>query len=192
MKRFALCIFPAVAVLLVASTAMAAEPDVQSVTMQVPGGDKVTVPIPAGWKHNLDRPPSGIPPTLDLTGPSGILLKLTFMADPQARFTKPEDLEKLVTQANQQYVANSLEKRVTVVPITTKTGLGAYSVFTDARLAGVTTPAPGDFRMVTSGALTIGRQVAIFSVLSNTAESDEYRRALDVVKNDISIAIGGA
>lgn len=192
MKPNVLVIFLALTALAVVGPVRAAESEAPSISIQVPGGDKLSASVPAGWKSSLDRPPAGIPPTLDLTGPGGTLLKITFLANPQARAIKSEDLDALLTQGSEQYIANSVEKRVTLTRINSKSGPGVYSVFTDSRLAGVTAPAPGEFRNVTSGVLAVGRQIVIFALLSNGTDSDEYRRAMEVVTNGLAIAVGGA
>ena len=170
---------------------LAAPSDSPTFTVQVPGADKLLVTVPAGWKHTTDRPPAGIPPTVDITSPGGALLKITFMQDPKGQFTKSDELDKLVTKANQQYVANSIEKRVVLQRLASSGGPGVYSVFTDPKLANAAKPPPGDFRFVSAGARSFGRQVLIFSLLSNNKDNDEYRQALDFLANGIAVAPGG-
>jgi hypothetical protein len=179
------------ALLLTVASAVAADSDVPPLTIQVPGGDKMTVKIPVGWKYSIDRPSAGIPPTVDFSVPNGSHLKITFMADAKGQFTKPDELDKLVTKGNQHYVADSVEKRITLQRLASKSGPGVYSVFTDPKLVGMAKPAAGDWRYVSSGAIAIGRQIVIFSLLSNSTDNDEYRQALDFLSNGISVATDG-
>ncbi len=170
--------------------ALAAPSDPPAFTVQVPGADKLVVTVPAGWKHTIDRPPAGIPPTVDFTSPGGMLLKMTFMPDSNGQFTKADELDKLVTKANQQHVANSIEKGVVLQRLASSAGPGVYSVFTDPKLANVAKPPAGDFRFVSDGARSFGRQVVIFSLLSNSRDNDEYRQALDFLVKGISVSGG--
>ena len=189
MKRF-LCLWLAVGALM-AVRAPGADADHPTCTVQVPGADKLEISLPPGWKYAIDRPPAGVPPTVDITSPGGALLKITFMQDPKGQFTKSDELDKLVTKANRQYVANSVEKRVVLQRLAANAGPGVYAVFTDPKLAGTTKTTPGDFRYVSSGARSFGRQVVIFSLLSNTKDHDEYRQALDVLANGVAVAGAG-
>src|SRR4029077_10765714 len=103
---------------------------------------------------------------------------------------KADELDKLVSKANQQYVASSVEKRVVLQRLASGTGPGVYAVFTDSKLAGTAKLPAGDFRHVSSGARSLGRQLLIFSLLSNTKDNDEYRSALELVVNGVTVAPG--
>ena len=175
------------ACLVACSRAVAADP---SFSVQVPGADKLSITPLAGWTHTTDRPPAGIPPTVDFTAPGGTVIKITFMPDAKKQFATAEELDKLVTKANQQYVANSVEKRVSLVRLPTSSGPGVYSTFSDPKLVNVAKPPAGDFRYVSSGAISVGRQLLIFSLLSNSRDNDEYRQALDFLVKGIRVAGG--
>jgi hypothetical protein len=152
----------------------------------------MAIALPAGWTHAVDRPPAGIPPTVDITAPGGTFVKITFMQDPKGQFSKSDKLDKQVTKANQQYVSNSVEKRVVLQRLASKSGPGVYSVFTDPKLVSVAKPPAGEFRNVSSGALSAGRQVLIFAVRSNSTDSDEYKQALDFLTKGITPVAGDA
>ena len=51
-----------------------------------------------------------------------------------------------MTAVNECYVARSVEKRITLVQLTSNRGHGCYATFTDADLAKVATPKNGQFR----------------------------------------------
>jgi hypothetical protein len=165
----------------------AADSDAPTFTVQVPGADNLTVRVPPGWKHTMDRPPAGVPPLIDFTTPGGSLLKITFMPDAKGQFTKADELDKLVTKANQQYVANSVEKRVVLQRLASSAGPGVFSVFTDPKLVGTAKPPAGDYRHFSSGARSLGREVLIFSLLSNTKDNDEYRQVLEFVTSGVTV-----
>jgi hypothetical protein len=166
----------------------AVEPDASSVTIGVPGGDSIAIRIPAGWKSVEGKPQADAPPTLEVSSPGGVQLNLTMMADPDGRFATPEAVDELVTIANQHYGANAIEKNPKLVRLTVKAGHGAYCTFTDARLVGVATPAAGEYRNVTTGVYVLGKQAVIFAILSNDTTGEDFRRALDLISNGISVA----
>ncbi len=165
----------------------AADSDASTFNVQVPGADNLTFRVPPGWKHTTDRPSAGIPPNVNLTTPGGSLLKITFMPDPKGQYTKADDLDKLVTKATQRYVANSVEKRVVLQRLGSSAGPAVYAALTDPKLAGAAKPAAGDFRHVSFGARSLGRQVLIFSLFSNTKDNDEYRQALEFITSGVTV-----
>ena len=191
MKRFLPTFIVLAAALLGFAPGQAAEPDPAALTVAVPGGDSLAIRVPKGWKCDAGKPAPEAPPTVDFTSPGGIQAKLTMMADAEGRFVTPEAVDELVTIANQHFAENAIEKTPKLIRIKAKVGHGAYCIFTDSKLVGVSTPAEGEIRNVTSGVFVIGKQAVIFTILSNDITSDEYRAALDLISNGISVAAPG-
>ena len=170
----------------------AAHADPGATTVPVPGADALAIGIPAAWKKEMEKSSHDAPPTITLTTPSGLKVSLTLMSDAEGKFATPDAVDELVTIANQHYIDNAVEKDPKLVHLTPKVGHGSYSTFTEARLVGVASPAPGDFRNVTSGVYVIGHDAVIFTILSNDTVSAEFRQAMDLISSGISVAAGGS
>lgn len=128
-----------------------------------------------------------MPPSVKITTKNASLsLQITFLPDTQGRFATRESVDRAVTQANQHYIAGSLEKSPTLIQLVSTNGHGCYALFTDADYASVPTPPKGEFRNVASGLFVIKRQVATFTILTNDPKSSEYREALQTISDGIS------
>jgi hypothetical protein len=170
----------------VSTLSSAEEPQVINVT--VPKADKIAIRIPPAWKQTVIQPTPQLPPTVKIESADHALsLQLTFIPDAEGRFATQESVDRVVTQANQQYVGGSVEKRLTLTQLVSKNGHGCYSTFTDADLVGVANPPAGQFRNVLSGVIVIQKQAAAFTLLSNSTTSPEYREALQIISEGILV-----
>jgi len=175
------------AFLLFVSTLLLAD-ERQSFSLAIPKGDKLSIRIPLGWQHTVIQPTPDLPPTVKITTVSNsVSLRITLLPDLDARFATRENVDRAATKANQHYVARSLEKELTLTQIVSTNGHGCYAVFTDADLAAVSSPPKGEFRTVTSGLFVIKKQVANFTLLTNDPKSTDYRQALQVISDGISV-----
>ena len=95
-------------------------------------------------------------------------------------------------KATQQYVDNSVEKRATFTSLPSGSPPGVYASFTDPKLANVAKMPPGEFRHVTSGAISLGREALLFSLLSNSRDNAEYRQALEFLVKGVVVAPSGS
>jgi hypothetical protein len=166
----------------IAAAPLAAE----EVTVQVPHADKLKIVVPAGWKHSVTQKIPALPPTLEIqesTAP--VTLKITFLPDRDGKLAKEEELKKLMKATTGLYLAGSVEQKLELVPIASKNGKGFYATFTDWSLLGKKEVPPGQFRIVTSGILVIGKQAAAFTLLSNRQEGNEYAAAMKVITEGI-------
>ena len=170
------------------STTISSAAEFQSLSVTVPKGENLSVRIPPAWRHTVLQPAPNLPPTLKITTLSNSLsLQITFLPDPEGHFATRESADRAATQANQHYVAGSVEKRLTLTQIVSTNGHGCFATFTDADLAGVPHPRPGEFKNVVSGLFVIKKQVATFTLLTNDNKSAEYRQALQVISDGISV-----
>lgn len=168
--------------------AIAQADDAQTISVSIPKGDKLAIHLPAGWQQRVVQPSADLPPTVKINTPDETLsLQITLIPDINGRFTTKEDVNRVVSEANEQYVAGSVEQRLTLEQIPSTHGHGCYSVFTDASLAKVTKPAKGQYRIVTTGIFVIGKEAAAFTLLSNDTKSPEYKQALQVVFDGLVI-----
>jgi len=148
---------------------------------------KIAIRIPSEWKQTVIQPAPDLPPTVRLaTADNALTLLISFIPDPDGRFATRENVDRIVTGANQQYVAGSVEKRLTLTLLVSNSVRGCYSTFTDADLAALPNPPPGQYRNVLSGILVIRKQAASFTLLSNSTTSPEYRQALQIISEGIS------
>src|SRR4051812_19496276 len=122
--------------LFASSAARGADP--QTIVVDVPKGDQVTVRIPEGWKTKGVPTPAGAPPTVGLsTRDESVALQVTFIPDVEKRFATKESLERVATEGGQRFAAGSTEKRVDLKALESKNVRGVYATFTDAELVGV-------------------------------------------------------
>jgi hypothetical protein len=185
MKQLSLAMLPALVLSL--STTISSADEFQSLSVSVPKGEKLSVRIPPAWRHTVLQPAPNLPPTLKITTLSNsVSLQITFLPDPEGRFATRETADRAATQANQHYVAGSVEKRLTLTQIVSTNGHGCYATFTDADLADVPHPRPGEFKHVVSGLFVIKKQLATFTLLTNDPKSAEYRQALQIISDGIS------
>jgi hypothetical protein len=158
----------------------------EEVTVQVPGADRVKIVVPAGWKHSIVQTLPALPPTLDMQEPTAPLgLKITFLPDPNGKLANEEEIKKLMTASTGLYVESSLEKKLEIRPMSTKNGKGFYATFTDASLVDKKEVPPGQFRIVTSGILVVGKQAAAFTLLTNRLDGKEYVAAMQLLSEGI-------
>lgn len=173
--------------LIIASTGMLAD-EFGSITVFPARGDKIQIRIPLVWQHTIFQPTPDIPPTVKITnGSNSVSLQITLLPDPEGRFAARESVDRAATKANQHYVEGSVEKRLTLTQIISTNGHGCYTFFTDADLGRVARPRAGEFKNVISGLFVIKKHVATFTLLTNDPKSVEYRQALQIISDGISI-----
>ncbi len=162
--------------------------DAQTISISVPQGDKLTIRLPAGWQQHIIQPSPDLPPTVKINPPDETLsLQITLIPDINHRFTTKEIVDRVVSEANEQYVSGSVEQRLTLEQIPSTHGHGCYSVFTDASLAKVDKPAKGQYRIVTTGIFIIGKEAAAFTLLSDDTKGPEYKQALQVISEGMAV-----
>ncbi len=162
--------------------------DTQTISVSVPQGDKLTIRLPSGWQQRVVQPSADLPPTVKINTPDETLsLQITLIPDINGRFTTKENVDRVVSEANEQYVSGSVEQRLTLEQIPSTHGHGCYSVFTDASLAKATKLAKGQYRMVTTGIFVIGKEAAAFTLLSNDNKSAKYKQALQIVFEGLTV-----
>jgi hypothetical protein len=160
----------------------------EDVAIDVPFGDKLKVVVPDGWKHSIVQPVPSLPPTLDIEEPKApLMLKITFLPDRDGKLAKEAELNKLMKATTGLYLAGSVEQKLELQPIKTKNGRGVYATFTDASLVDKKELPPGQFRIVTSGILVVGKQAAAFTLLANRLDGKEYEAAMQILTEGISV-----
>ncbi len=167
--------------LLVASTQERDEK--QRVKLEVPDADVIEIEFPKDWEVKKVQPPGGLPPTLRVSPPkrSEMSLQITVMADKEGRFSTPEQIRKTAEMANQRYVAGSVEKKMDLIAMESKTGRGYYASFTDASLVDVSPVPEGKYLKVSSGIFVIGKSAAAFTLLFNAGGETHQKAGLESI-----------
>ena len=106
----------------------AADEPAKTETVSVAEGNTLEISVPKDWKYKKLDQGKILPPTVTLESPDGkTLLQLTLLADPNGQFANREEIEKGVKAASQQYVDGSAEKKVTLLKLDSKNGIGSYA-----------------------------------------------------------------
>jgi hypothetical protein len=156
-------------------------------TVTVPGGDSLEVTPPEGWSASTVQPDPSLPPTVRLTAPNKeASLQITFLSDKTGTFSTKEKLEKVVEKAAQQYVDGSVEKKIKLQSLDIPGGTCIYAEFTDSDLVGKTPPA-GQFKIVGTGAMTLGKTIAAFTLLGDSVEAKAYLAAKQILKSGVAL-----
>ena len=161
--------------------------DKQLCEVVIPKGDKILIRVPNQWTHTVVQPEPDLPPMVTILSPTkSVSIQITFLPDPNGIFSTKESVDRAVTQANQQYVEGSVEKKINLIQLESKSVRGCYSIFTDAEVANAKEQKKGEFAKVTSGVFVIKKQGAVFTLLSSDSNSEEYKLALRTIAEHIS------
>jgi hypothetical protein len=159
--------------------------------LSITDGTDLNITTPDSWKVTKIQPDAAIPPTLKISSPAQeVVLQVTFLPDKLAKFDSQEKVDKVVQGSSAHYVGGSVEKATTVQKMTVANGIGSLAEFTDADLVGKTTK-PGQFKVVATGLITIGKTAAAFTLLGDSFDQAEYIEAKKILTDGIS-AQGGA
>lgn len=161
----------------------------RTITVSVSDAQSVSLVVPEKWKHTVIQPIPQFPPTVKLVAADDLItLLITFVPDPEGRFTTREGIDRAVTESNQQYLSGSVEKRLELTQLESKQVRGCYTKFTDAALVAIAEPRKGQYRNVVSGLFVVDRQAATFTLLTNDTALADYRTALKIICDGIAIA----
>lgn len=152
-------------------------------TLELYGGAKVAVELPAGWKLDSGANPDGLVSARIASADDRVSLQITFFPDLEGRMNSASDQRKLLGQVAESYAADSVEKEPKLLPLRPRFGGGYYCVFTDARLVGAAELPAGEYRHATAGLRTSAGWFGLFTLFSQDTDTDDYRAALDLVRN---------
>lgn len=139
-----------------------------------------SVPVPWGWSFDESQDPNLGTPTVKLGDPGKkVILQMTFIPDPSGKLSSREAVETEARRILQPYVETSVEKEIRLTIFEPPDGLGAYAVFTDAKLDPKHIP-EGEWLIGVSGIRTWKGGYTLFTLLTNTRDSSAYRTALDI------------
>jgi hypothetical protein len=157
----------------------------QSVRIQVPDSDALEVSLPKTWDAKVIQPRPQLPPTLRAAAGDRVPLSLqmTFIPVKPGMFSTSEEIKEAVRKGNTHYVEGSVEKKLEIVQLESKTGEGYYCSFTDSSLVDIKPIPEGKYLKAVSGIFVINRTAIAFTILSNPAASNQVKSALEAVAN---------
>lgn len=154
------------------------------------GWGKVTLSLPAGWEAG-DVFSQDAPRTVKVrrTGDDSLMIMIGPLPVPGGKMLGTQEAANaFLKEAGKGFSSGSLEKAMHPKPLGSPNGLGSYAVLTDASLADVPPPPPGNYRLLTLGLLSSGRETCGFTILSNETTSDTYRKAFAIVREGLQLS----
>lgn len=132
-----------------------------------------------------NNPPAGIPPSIKVRSASNRMsLQITFMPKGKRDYDNQAALNELVGKMGaRQYEGGSVERKTEVVALKVNGGLGAIARYTDAELANVANPRPGQFKVVAAGAIVLGKNLATVTLLGDSFDSEDYKQGLSLLES---------
>jgi hypothetical protein len=156
-------------------------------TVTVPGGDALDVTAPEGWSLVTVQPDPSLPPTVRLTAPNHEAnFRITFLSDKLGTFATKEKLEKAVNKTAEQYVDNSVEKKIKLQSLELTGGNCVYAEFTDSDLVGKPSR-PDQYKVIGTGVMTLGKTVAAFTLLGDSFDEKSYLAAKKILKSGVAL-----
>jgi hypothetical protein len=149
------------------------------------GQRRVTLAVPAGFVFSSDKDERGLI-TARLADPKEkITLQISFLPDTDGEAATPRGRKEFLVQTFQRYVAASVEQAMQFEELEPRAGAGTYCVFTDQDLVGKTKLPPGEYLHSTTGVKAWRGCLAVFTLLSQSTTSDEYRAAMKLLRESL-------
>jgi hypothetical protein len=178
---------PIILLLFMASLALAADFSVKE-RIPLSATEELVIEHPSTFHYDMTQDPDDRFETaarLRMAGTNGFVslsLKIFASRDEEGKLAGRRDVELLLQKMGAPYVDHSVEQSNVPRPLKLKEGIGAYTVFTDADLVGVTSLRPGQFRNLTFGVARIGKNVFTIRGYSNEKAGLIYKAMLGVLE----------
>ncbi len=149
-------------------------------TVTIFEGRQFSVPVPAKWSFEEKTDPHHGLQTLQLEDPGKeVVLQMTFIPDSSGRLSSREAVEAEAKRILEPYLESSVEKDIRLTFFESADGMGAYSSFTDSKLD--PKHIPEDEKLISVGGIRAWKGgYTVFTLLTNTRESPEYKTALEI------------
>ena len=157
--------------------------DQQRIKISVPDSDPLEVWLPKTWEAKVVQPRPQIPPTLRAASPdrNPLSLQMTFLPLKPGKLSTSDEIKEVARKGNAPYVEGSVEKKIELVALESKTGEGYYCTFTDSSLADVNPIPEGKYQKVSSGIFVIKRTLITFTILFNPPAAGQAKTALEAI-----------
>lgn len=153
-------------------------------------GRKISASVPKGWKFGEASDPRTGVQTLEWLDPSGeVQLDISFLPDSKGRLATRAGLEAEMKRTFPFYLAEAVEREMKFTSLETADGRCEYTSFTDRRLVGREIP-EGERLISTTGIRSWKGVYLLFTLLSNSRDTEAFRRALEIVRSGVK-EVGG-
>ena len=154
---------------------------------EIPDHGELIMDVPRLWNYNFTKTDDQTPPlitfyVLDENKSEIFQLNMSvFWEDGYARnITTTEYIKTMVTEAGENTLRYSDEDKLELVDLNGREGEGYYFQLTDSSAG------DGEYRLLTQGALGVGKVLLVFSLFSNDEEGilrDAMLRALESARH---------
>jgi hypothetical protein len=176
-----------IALLVMTSTSLLAAEKVMNEGASLSPTEKVTLRHPEHFHYDITKDPDDMfrealrLRSFDTAGISALSFKL-FWRKEEKQFADQKMIDAGVQKISASYVEGSVEKASVVRHLHITEGIGAYCVLTDADLARVAKPAPGEYRYLTFGLVKINGYVFTVRGYSNAKDDGDYKAMLTILE----------
>lgn len=147
------------------------------VRIPIPGGETLVLPMPAGWKHAMQRGPM---PTVSLSADGAVfqvLVSALVRPDGSMAAADVQSLRRQVDSGVQNALPQAVEKSLPLQELRGGQVQGSYFSATDRA------PKPGEFKYMTQGAMSVAGLPVAFTILSNGAPEVSVEPALRMLQS---------
>jgi hypothetical protein len=143
---------------------------------------QISVSVPTGWRFEESRDSKTGVQTVEIVDPKReIQLNASFLPDPEGRLAARGGLEAEMRRVFAFYLTGSVEREMKFTSLDVPGGVGAYTSFTDSALVGRKVP-NGEHLISTIGIRSWKGAYLIFTLLSNSRDTDPYLKALEIIR----------
>jgi hypothetical protein len=147
----------------------------------LPGGGELWLDIPAGWDEKFDSPQKGMAPGVWLTprqGASFNILITPLAGTPMGEAVADDvRMRAIVASAARDALSHAVE---TTIPVQSLSGPHAHIVYL---FATDRAPAPGEWKYLTQGMVSIDGVPFAFTILTNDGQEAVSKGALELIRN---------
>ncbi len=182
MRRSVIHALLAVAVLAGGSLAARAD-DPTLRRYELPNLDTLELRLPAGWTENVEQPPGGGPPTIELATAAGMPFQV-FVTPEWPDPASPEirelpALRDAVRDAAERIKPQAAESFLEVRQLSGANGIGYYFAASDRD------PRADEFKYMSQGALQVGDLTLWFTILTNDGQDTIAVESLTILQTAV-------
>jgi hypothetical protein len=181
MRRSVITALLAGAALIAGTCACADEPAVRR--YELPNLDTLELGLPAGWIDNVDQPPGGGPPTIELGPAEGAPFQVFVTPewkDPSAsEIREIPALRDAIRDSAERIKPQVVEEFLDVRQLNGVNGIGYYFSATDRD------PRADEFKYMSQGVLEVGDLTLWFTILTNDGQDTVAVEALTILQTAV-------
>lgn len=145
----------------------------------LPDRESLVIDVPAGWRSQVNRPRSDLPPTIVLGSPNPrafqvLVTPIWPMGNAQA--PSRSDIQTLVQGAADNARSKAVEKTLSLAELSGPGLFGYYFAATDR------SPEPNGYKFLTQGAMAFGELRITFTILTNEDSKSATAAALSMLR----------